>query len=104
MSVELLICILALWTAFQLPLEFAFPEYFHGSENLKNLDYVKKSTLVIFAFGILVHFRTAYVDHHTDELVYDPGQIAKHYLSSTFFIDFYASFPFEYLIHSQEKT
>lgn len=44
-----------------------------------------------------------YVDHHTNELVRDPVKIAKHYLSSTFFLDFCASFPWEYIVKEVEK-
>ena len=97
---ELLICALALWAAFQLPLELAFPEIFEGKTALHKIE---SSTFFIFAFGILIHFRTAFIDDHTDKLVRVPKKIAMHYIKSSFFIDLVASIPFDFLIEQFVK-
>lgn len=63
-------------------------------EGKKGLSAAEKIIDLLFAFDILINFRTAYVDSHTDELVTDPTKIAKNYLKGRFWIDLVASIPF----------
>lgn len=74
-----------------MPLEFAFAEMFEGK---KALGAAEKLTDLLFAFDILINFRTAYVNDQTDELVTDPVKIAKNYLKGRFWVDLLASIPF----------
>jgi hypothetical protein len=92
---DLLIIFLSIWNAIQLPLEFAFPEIFEGK---KGITAAEQFTDLLFAFDILMNFRTAYVDSHTDELITDPVKIAKNYLKGRFWIDLCASIPFNDIV------
>lgn len=92
---DLLIIFLSIWNAIQLPLEFAFPEIFEGK---KGIDAAEKFTDLLFAFDILINFRTAYIDSHTDELITDPKKIAMNYIKGRFWVDLCASIPFNDIV------
>ncbi|KAG7227867.1 hypothetical protein INR49_013661 [Caranx melampygus] len=52
---------------------------------------------VLFIVDIVINLRTTYVDHN-DEVVTQPGRIAKHYIKGWFPIDLFAAIPFDLLI------
>ncbi|XP_077481778.1 voltage-gated inwardly rectifying potassium channel KCNH6 [Stigmatopora argus] len=52
---------------------------------------------VLFIVDIVINLRTTYVDRN-DEVVTQPGRIAKHYLKGWFPIDLFAAIPFDLLI------
>ena len=51
----------------------------------------------IFIFDIFVNFRTAYVEDHSGEVVWDDWLVAKHYLKGWFFLDTISAIPFHRL-------
>ncbi|XP_061667101.1 potassium voltage-gated channel subfamily H member 6 [Syngnathoides biaculeatus] len=52
---------------------------------------------ILFIVDIVINLRTTYVDHN-DEVVTQPGKIAKHYIKGWFPIDLFAAIPFDLLI------
>ena len=76
-------------------MEFAFPILFEGKKGFTVADTV---TDLIFAFDILINFRTAYIDSRTDEFITDPKKIAKNYLTGRFVVDLCASIPFSNIV------
>jgi hypothetical protein len=51
----------------------------------------------MFIVDIIINFRTTYINEN-DEVVSDPGRIARHYFTGWFFIDMIAAIPFDLLL------
>ena len=49
----------------------------------------------LFAFDIVINFRSCYIDPKTDNMVEDPNKITQNYMQGRFWIDLCASIPFE---------
>ena len=84
---------MSIWNSIEIPFEFAFPNSFDGATTVHNIDSIID---ILFAFDIIVNFRTMYIDPKTDLLVEDPKKIQKNYIKGRFWIDLTASIPFEY--------
>ncbi|KAI6214932.1 hypothetical protein M3Y94_00326100 [Aphelenchoides besseyi] len=52
---------------------------------------------IMFIVDIIINFRTTYVNDN-DEVVSDPGKIARHYFTGWFIIDMIAAVPFDLLL------
>lgn len=91
---DVFIIILSVWNSIEIPFSFAFPDTLESNSINNVLD---KFIDFLFAFDILVNFRTGYVDPKTDTLILDPTKISKNYIKSRFWIDLFASIPFEAL-------
>ena len=59
----------------------------------------------LFAFDILINFRSCYIDPKTDILIVDPKKITQNYMAGRFWVDLCASIPFEiFVIFFQEGS
>ena len=89
---DLLVIVLSVWNSIEIPYQFAFPLPDGGLTFLDVMDYTIDA---LFAFDIFVNFRTCYIDSKTDSLVTDPKLIYKNYIQGRFWVDLFASIPFE---------
>ncbi|KAI6187981.1 Cyclic nucleotide-binding domain-containing protein [Aphelenchoides besseyi] len=64
------------------------------SEPLEIIDLIVD---IMFIVDIIINFRTTYVNDN-DEVVSDPGKIARHYFTGWFIIDMIAAVPFDLLL------
>lgn len=76
-----------------MPWNWAFGLEMNG--NFKTLDLAVDC---VFLLDIGLTFNTAIVDHTTELLVLDRAEIVTRYLSFWFWIDFFASFPFDLVL------
>lgn len=86
---DVLTMVLALYNGITLPVIVAFrPD--------NDLGFLIVNLLIDFVFltDIVLNFFTTYVDENKDE-VYEHKKIIRHYLKTTFIIDFIASFPID---------
>jgi len=87
------VIILSIWNSISIPYELAFPDAFEGLLSFIIIDYFID---ILFAFDILINFRSVYKDSKTEENVVDGRKIAFNYAcKGRFFIDLLASMPFE---------
>ena len=91
---DIIIILLSVWNAIEIPFLFAFP---NTSQENPAIDYVDAFIDFLFAVDILVNFRTGFIDPKTDVLVIIPAKISKNYIKGRFWIDLFASIPFEAL-------
>lgn len=89
---DLLVIILSIYCAFVTPMQFAMESMTSKEAPMKQIDIVVD---IIFAFDILIMFRTNYRDIKTDIVINDSKLIALNYIKGRFLIDLMASFPFE---------
>ncbi|KAI6241490.1 Potassium voltage-gated channel subfamily H member 6 [Aphelenchoides fujianensis] len=61
------------------------------------LEIVDLIVDIMFIVDIIINFRTTYVNDN-DEVVSDPGKIARHYFTGWFIIDMIAAVPFDLLL------
>uniref|UniRef100_A0A8C7YPT9 Potassium voltage-gated channel subfamily H member 2 n=1 Tax=Oryzias sinensis TaxID=183150 RepID=A0A8C7YPT9_9TELE len=99
-----IILLLVLYTAVFTPYSAAFLLDEHGDIRQRSCGYTCNPLNVadllvdvLFIVDIVINFRTTYVDHN-DEVVTQPGRIAKHYIKCWFPIDLFAAVPFDLLI------
>ncbi|KAI6177055.1 Potassium voltage-gated channel subfamily H member 6 [Aphelenchoides bicaudatus] len=64
------------------------------SEPLEIIDLIVD---IMFIVDIIINFRTTFVNEN-DEVVSDPGKIARHYFTGWFIIDMIAAVPFDLLL------
>ncbi|XP_051928222.1 potassium voltage-gated channel subfamily H member 6-like [Hippocampus zosterae] len=88
-----IILLLVLYTAVLTPYSATFLLDQHGDA----LDVADLLVDVLFIVDIVINLRTTYVDRD-DEVVTQPGRIAKHYVRGWFLIDLFAAVPFDLLI------
>ncbi|XP_057681704.1 potassium voltage-gated channel subfamily H member 6 [Corythoichthys intestinalis] len=99
-----IILLLVLYTAVFTPYSATFLLDEHGDARQRTCGYtcdplnvVDLMVDVLFIVDIVINLRTTYVDHN-DEVVTQPGRIAKHYIKGWFPIDLFAAIPFDLLI------
>ncbi|XP_020567965.1 potassium voltage-gated channel subfamily H member 6-like isoform X3 [Oryzias latipes] len=99
-----IILLLVLYTAVFTPYSAAFLLDEHGDIRQMSCGYTCNPLNVadllvdvLFIVDIVINFRTTYVDNN-DEVVTQPGRIAKHYIKCWFPIDLFAAVPFDLLI------
>ena len=93
---DMVVIVLSIWNSISIPFEFAFPESMEGNSSFTVIDYIID---FLFAFDILINFRSIYYDHKTDEPVTDGKKIALTYVfKGRFVIDLLASTPFELIM------
>lgn len=93
MKWDLIVILLSIWNSIAIPYEFAFPDAFEENVGFMVADYFID---LLFAFDILINFRSVYLDPKTEEPVDDGKKIALNYLfKGRFVIDIFASTPFE---------
>jgi hypothetical protein len=91
-----LIVLLLVYLCVSLPLRACF-----GIEVVLDSPFffVEVGVDLIFAVDILVHFRTAFVDHKAGGVLEErPRVIARHYLRSWFVLDLLACLPLQYIL------
>lgn len=86
---DLLIFALVLWTIIVIPLQIGF-------RPRQTTAWIVQDQVInfIFLLDIIYNFSTAYIDRRLN-LVTNKAKIAKHYLSTWFFPDLIATFPFD---------
>lgn len=57
----------------------------------------------MFIVDIIINFRTTFVNDN-DEVVSDPGKIARHYFTGWFIIDMIAAVPFDLLLANTGRS
>ncbi|KAG7271621.1 hypothetical protein CRUP_009279, partial [Coryphaenoides rupestris] len=96
-----IILLLVLYTAVFTPYSAAFLLDEHADRacgyTCDPLNVVDVLVDVLFIIDIVINFRTSYVNHN-DEVVTEPGRVAKHYITGWFPIDLFAAIPFDLLI------
>lgn len=99
-----IILILVLYTAVFTPYSATFLLDEHGDLRQRGCGYTCNPLNVadlmvdvLFIVDIVINLRTTYVDQN-DEVVTQPGRIAKHYVKGWFPIDLFAAIPFDLLI------
>ncbi|XP_047466078.1 potassium voltage-gated channel subfamily H member 6-like isoform X2 [Mugil cephalus] len=99
-----IILILVLYTAVFTPYSATFLLDEHRESRRRNCGYTCNPLNVadlmvdvLFIVDIVINLRTTYVDQN-DEVVTQPGRIAKHYIKGWFPIDLFAAVPFDLLI------
>ncbi|XP_077359881.1 voltage-gated inwardly rectifying potassium channel KCNH6 [Festucalex cinctus] len=99
-----IILLLVLYTAVFTPYSATFLLNEHGDVRQRICGYTCNPLNVadlmvdvLFIVDIVINLRTTYVDHN-DEVVTQPGRIAKHYIKGWFPIDLFAAIPFDLLI------
>ncbi|XP_077407895.1 voltage-gated inwardly rectifying potassium channel KCNH6 isoform X2 [Vanacampus margaritifer] len=99
-----IILLLVLYTAVFTPYSATFLLDEHGDARQRICGYMcdplnvaDLMVDVLFIVDIVINLRTTYVDHN-DEVVTQPGRIAKHYIKGWFPIDLFAAIPFDLLI------
>lgn len=92
---DVLIVGAVVYLCFLTPLQIAFVEFEYNKTFSSFLDY-------LFWMDILLNFRTGFI--HRGEHEKNPRKIAAHYLESWFFIDIFASIPFELFFGASSKT
>jgi len=98
---DLLVIVLSVWNSIEIPYQFAFAKLDDGLNFLNVVDYIIDA---LFAFDIFVNFRTCYIDSKTDSLVTDPKLICKNYIQGRFWVDLFASIPFELLLRPTSQS
>lgn len=99
---DILIIVLSVWNSIEIPFLFAFPQ---KVEDLSTINTIDTFIDCLFAFDILVNFRTCYIDQKTDQLIEDPKVIARTYIRGRFWVDLCASIPFEiFTIFSSDEV
>jgi hypothetical protein len=101
---DLFIILLAVWNAFQIPINVAFPGSFFDSGWF---DILNAFIDVMFLFDILVNFRTTFLNVKTGEEVSNAYLICMEYLKTRFTIDILATIPFDTIgemIFSKDQT
>ena len=93
---DLLIMAFSMFNCITVPVKVAFDPKELESPFYETLNYFIDS---FFFMDILVSFRTIIYDK-TNEEVYDALKIAREYLSTTFIIDFLATFPFDLFVNN----
>jgi len=89
---EIIIIFLALYNAFETPIEIAYePDWAKGN----NFFIFQNMVNVFFFIDMLVAFRTTFYDPITGEEIYSPKRSAILYLKGSFFIDFISTIPFD---------
>lgn len=90
---DVLIIVLSVWNSFEIPFTFAFPE-----DEIYNAGNTFDTIVdLLFAFDIIINFRTGYIDPKTDTLIMDTSRISANYIKGRFWVDLVASIPFEFL-------
>jgi hypothetical protein len=89
---DLLIIMFSIWNALTLPYSLAFPDIF---TNNVGFNVSGRIIDVLFAFDVIMNFRTGYVDAKTDELILNSKKIAINYIKGRCWIDLLATLPLE---------
>ena len=89
---DLLIMLLAVWNAFQIPINVAFPGSFFDSTYFLILNFFID---IGFLLDIIVNFRTTFLNKKTQEEVSNSYLIAVEYLKTRFTVDLLATIPFD---------
>lgn len=95
MKWDFFIIFLAVFNAFEVPIQLAFEPEIMETRYWVYFDLLIN---VLFCVDILGSFRTAYVNDKTGEEIKDPWPVAKHYLKTTFLFDLIASLPFDFIL------
>jgi hypothetical protein len=92
---DLLIMIISIWNCFIIPVDIAFQP-----PALEGLMAVTINSIidVIFGIDIVLNFRTSYIIEATGAELLQPSKIALHYLKGRFFIDLFATVPFDSIL------
>ncbi|KAJ3608460.1 hypothetical protein NHX12_025507 [Muraenolepis orangiensis] len=96
-----IILLLVLYTAVFTPYSAAFLLDEHRDRacgyTCDPLNMVDILVDILFIVDIVINFRTSYVSQ-SDEVVTEPGRVAKHYITGWFPIDLFAAIPFDLLV------
>lgn len=84
--------LVSVWNCFTLPVDIAFEP-----EEFESIGMVVFNHLIdiVFAFDIIINFRTTYIEEKTGYEVVKPRIIARNYVRSRFVIDLLATIPFD---------
>ena len=89
---DIVILVISVWNSFSIPIDIAFaPPVFEEMPNV----VVNHIIDIVFAFDIILHFRTTIVNDATGEEIMEPKKIAITYLKGRFIIDLLATVPFD---------
>lgn len=99
---NILTSVLAIWTVILEPYLVAFIPNQAGSDLIIAWQILIDT---IYMIDIAFCFRTSFISPHTGEEIFEPKEIAKHYLlSGKFFFDIIAALPFEIILRSLESS
>jgi CRP-like cAMP-binding protein len=99
---NILICILAIWSVLSAPFVSAFAHKLGKERGLMALALLTDS---VYVFDVFLNFRTSFINRHTGDEIFNPSEIAKHYLvSMKLILDILASFPFDYIVYAIDPS
>ena len=89
---DLFVMVLATWNCFSIPFNVAFEP-----EIMEQWYFVALNFLIDFLFvvDILINFRTTFINPKTGDEISDPRAISRNYVKSRFWIDLFATIPFD---------
>jgi hypothetical protein len=99
---NILTSILAIWSVLSAPFFSAFAHKVGKERGFMALDLLIDS---VYVFDVFLNFRTSFINRHTGDEIFNPSEIAKHYLvSSKLVLDILASFPFDYIVYAIDPS
>ena len=90
---DLFIIVLAVYNAFDLPLQLAFYFIEELYKNSEALQWVERAVDICFALDMVIMFFTSYIDTYNGETIRQLKRIAKYYISRGFLVDFISTTP-----------
>ena len=87
---------MVVYSSFQIPYDATFRT---ASQPLP-LQIVEILIDILFAVDIFFNFRTTFYDEYEQIEIFDPKRIAEHYFAGFFFVDLFATIPFDTLFKS----
>jgi len=92
---DMIVILLSIWNSIATPIEIAFkPPRFEE----RDMDIMNHIIDIMFVGDILLNFVTSYFNSSTGDEIFEPKNIAKHYLQGVFWIDFLSVCPFNLLL------
>mgnify|MGYP000034970939 FL=1 len=91
---DIVIMVSAIFNCYTIPFKVAFEPEYMSSQAFTVLNSVID---LIFVLDIFVTFRTSFIDDYGNEVT-ELGDIAKDYLSGTFWVDLSATLPLDQII------
>lgn len=89
---------LAVFTVFCIPFLVAFTQGIGQTNVVVSLEILID---LVYMFDIVISFRTSFINRHTGDEIFEPRDIAKHYLiSGKLLVDILAAFPFDHVVYS----
>ena len=92
---DFFVFIMSIWNCYSLPFNIAFSDTILDQWYFEALNSI---TDICFGIDILFNFRTTFLNRQTGDEIANSKQIAINYVSGKFWIDFFATIPFDQIL------